>query len=70
MGPGLEDDLLILRERSIDIHRNLIEVAEGRHGTQLAVGKQACELSLSRKSDRMCGEDSPQTMEVHIPTCR
>ena len=39
MGPSLEDDLLVLRERLIDIHREPIEVAEWRHGAQLAVGK-------------------------------
>jgi hypothetical protein len=29
MGPGLEDDLLVLRERLIDVHIEPIEVAEG-----------------------------------------
>ncbi len=47
MGPGLEYDFLVFRERSIDIHREPLEVAEGRHGAQLAVGKQACDLILS-----------------------
>jgi hypothetical protein len=40
MGPGLEHNLLVLRERLVDVHREPIEVAEGRHHAQLAVGKQ------------------------------
>ena len=44
MGSGLKDDLLVLCERLIDIHRKPIEVAEGWHRAQLAVRKQACDL--------------------------
>lgn len=70
MGPGLEDDLLVLRERLIDVHIEPIEVAEGRHRAQLAVGKQACDLILGREPHVVGCKDSSQAMEIHIPTGR
>ncbi len=52
VGSGLEDDLLIFRERLINIHREPIEIAEGRHGAQLAVGKQPCDLISQSRAVR------------------
>ena len=45
-------------------------LSEGRHGAQLAIGKQTCDLILGCEPYRMSGKDSPQSTEIHLPTCR
>jgi hypothetical protein len=59
MGPGLEHNLLVLRERLVDVHREPIEVAEGRHRAYLAVGKQLFDLLLGRKPHLGGGKNCP-----------
>ena len=51
VGSRLADDGLVLGERRVHPDRQPVEVAERRHGPQLAAGEHRAELVLSRKAD-------------------
>ncbi len=66
----LEHDLLVCRERPIDIHFQPVEIAERRHRPHLAIGEKPLELILGRQSDRGCSEDLFESCEIHFPVGR
>ena len=47
MRASLEDDVWLVHQRPIDVHRHLVDVAEGRHCAHIAIGEQLREFVLA-----------------------
>jgi hypothetical protein len=53
MRSGVEDNRFIGGQRLIDVHRQIVKRAYGRHGAKLAIGEETAEFLLSSKSQRL-----------------
>src|SRR5262245_27844042 len=63
----VEDDLGVFLQGLIDIDRHVVQVAEGRLRTQLALGESAGELILARQGDIPGSHELLQGIEVDMP---
>ena len=67
MGPGVEEDMFILRKQLIDIDGHVVEIAERGHRPHFAVWKEFRNLSFRRKPHVPAVQRLFESLEIHSP---
>ena len=66
MGAGVEDDLLLFGKLFGHIDRHAVQVAERRHGSDLALGEKARKILLVGKIDPLRTGHLAQPLEIQM----
>ena len=66
VGSCLKDNTLVLREPNVGVHVEPVEIAEGRHRSQLTVRKHGPELRILGQARRMSAKRSGKLAYLHF----
>src|SRR5215469_3132496 len=69
MGANWEDDRLVLSQAPVYVHREIVEVAERRHGADFTVGERGCKLRLAGQTEVFRAQSSFRPGEIHYMGC-
>jgi hypothetical protein len=70
MRTGIERNLAVAAQRLFDKNRQAIEVAERRHGPDLAIGESVLEFQFGRQADALGTQRCLERVGVHMLRCR